>query len=128
MFYSRYKTWTCNYLSTHVWKMTTHTVRMGFAGFKLLFHSVCMHHIILQWKTLIYRFTSSYNERPLSIETNISTHIYWSKLPTQHSEQCVIFHLLFKQFLPNSAYVYTIISVIKWHQQINSTSKNTSGK
>jgi len=58
--------------------MTTHTARMGFAGFKLLFHSVCMHHIILQWKTLIYRFTSSYNERPLSIETNISTHLYWT--------------------------------------------------
>ena len=54
--------------------------------------------------------------------------VYWSKLPTQHSEQCVTFHLFLKQFLPNSAYVYTITSVIKSHQQIKSTSKNMSGK
>ena len=49
--------------------------------------------------------------------------LYWSKLPTQHSEQCVISNLFFKQFIPNSAYDYIIISVIKWHQQIKSTSK-----
>ena len=41
--------------------------------------------------------------------------LYWSKLPTQH------FH--FKQFIPNSAYDYTRISVIKWHQQMKSTFK-----
>jgi len=46
----------------------------------------------------------------------------------QHPEQCVIFHLCFEQFIPNSAYDCTNISVIKWHQQIKSTSKDISGK
>jgi len=49
--------------------------------------------------------------------------IYWSKLPTQHFEQCVLSHFFFKQFIPNSAYVYTIKSVIQWHQLIKSTPK-----
>ena len=31
--------------------------------------------------------------------------------------------MVFKQFIPNSAYVCTIIYVIKWQQQIKSTSK-----
>ena len=48
--------------------------------------------------------------------------------PNQQSEQCVIFHLFFNQFRPNSGYVYINISVINWYQQIKSTSKTIPGK
>ena len=41
---------------------------------------------------------------------------------------CNIILIFQKQFILNSAYDYTIISVIKWHQQIKPTSKNISGK
>ena len=72
-------------------------------------------HIVNVYKMYLEIRKTRVYEKKHVIKENI---IYSRKLPTQHSEQCVIFHLCFKQFKPNSAYDYTNISVIKWHLQI----------